>query len=258
MGQGRKNRSTNARLLRDIKRTRAKKVGPSSSVVTERPNRFQHVYGAEALADVGPFLNARWTVPAALATEIEKQGRTPPNAVGGPLLIDTGATTTHISEKAAKALGLNPIRIVKCRGISGVGENNLYFARLEIGIHNPVTGQIAYFVRELEAMGVPDIEQNLYKGRECVGLLGRDVLRFARFNYDGLAGSLDMVIDYATMEAAHPGSVSAGPWPPAPAVATILGPVSPPPQTAIPSPETADGVGGVLGGQPIPPPLPHS
>lgn len=244
MGRGKKHRHTDSRLLRDIARTRAKKVPPPPAPVSTVPNTFQHVYGADALANVGPFLFARWTIPAALSTAIVQGGGTPPPPVGGPLLIDTGATTTHISEKAAQALGLHPTRIVQSLGISGPGQNNLYFARVEIAIQNSATGKASHFVRELEAMGVPDIERNLYRGRECIGLLGRDVLRFTRFMYDGLAGSLNMVIDYATMEAAHPGSVFIGPLPSPPASSGVAAPVPAAAPASGPPPMAPDPAGG--------------
>ena len=75
-----------------------------------RPTTFVHGYPSpEHLAALGPLVVASWSLPHRLVEKLQKQGRPVPQPVTGALLIDTGATKTSVSEKAAGDLALKPL-----------------------------------------------------------------------------------------------------------------------------------------------------
>lgn len=53
---------------------------------------------------------------------------------------------------------------------------------------------------------MPNLEackQPIFKGKpvELIGLLGRDVMRYCRINYDGIEGRLDFYFDIRALQA---------------------------------------------------------
>lgn len=115
------------------------------------------------------------------------------------LLIDTGASSTCISESTAGRLGLRPIRIAQTLGSVGSHSSNLYEAHLQILIEDAKRGVLSNLDIEFQAVGVPQLEQQLpgltFNGRptELVGLLGRDFLRNTTMTYRG-DGSFEIVL----------------------------------------------------------------
>lgn len=81
---------------------------------------------------------------------------------------------------------------------------NVYLARLEMTIEDE--GSLQTFGWEQEVQGILDLEKHgpgiamLGEERAIVGLLGRDILRHARFLYDGPAGSLRFTFDVASLQ----------------------------------------------------------
>jgi hypothetical protein len=113
------------------------------------------------------------------------------------MLVDTGAMSTCISEVAAQALGLQPVRIAKTYGAAGLHENKVYEAQLLIGIEGKGLRSDIRF--EMQTIGVPQLDEQM-KGlkindreQTLIGLLGRDFLRFTTFTYDG-KGSIEILL----------------------------------------------------------------
>jgi hypothetical protein len=165
---------------------------------------FEPDYGHDMLRVTGPVFIAEWSAPLAII-DVRKQQNLPiPTPVSGILLLDTGASITCISLKAADELGLTPTRMASGYGASGPTHNPIFFARLQISI--AASNRRTDFAWEQEVQGVPDLEKQCqvsYAGvpRELVGLLGRDILRHCRVKYDGILGKVRIEFDMRTLTA---------------------------------------------------------
>ena len=191
-------REKEARRLRKAEEKRQK----------QQPTRFQHVYSTpDALAVLGPVVVASWSVPAALEEKLAVIGEPAPAAVTGALMIDTGASATCISRRAASELGLKPIRVATTYGAHGARDAHVHLARLRIVIGHSMSRATTCIDYECEAQEVKDLERfaeaaGLRRGEHpmrLIGLLGRDLLRHARFQYDGLAGQIDVHFDLGNL-----------------------------------------------------------
>ena len=116
-----------------------------------------------------------------------------PEPVAGHMLIDTGASSTCISQQAAEALALKPSGVGQSHGAHGLRPVLQYVARLYISFEHE--GGTFQTVREGQVMAVPDLEKamppTLLAGGtpvKLVGLLGRDFLRYVTFHYHGDEG----------------------------------------------------------------------
>jgi len=163
------------------------------------PDRIFYPYPTpEALIGVGPVIIAAWAVPQALAQALVAAGQPIPRPVEGLMLVDTGAQSTCISEAAAQALQLQPIRLTKTYGAAGLHENKVYEAHLQIGIDGG-KGVRSDFHIELQTICIPQLHEQM-RGvkinnieRPLIGLLGRDFLRHTKFTYDG-TGSIEILV----------------------------------------------------------------
>lgn len=170
------------------------------------PTGFSHNYGPGILAAHGPLILAYWSVPQVVEDFLHKGGSPVPGPVNGALLLDTGATGTCISIKAANQLELKATRLVDGLGAGGATKNPIYNAKLTIRMVGP-DGTARLLVFDQEVQGIPELDKHLqikpvfYAGAkiELIGLLGRDILMFTRFIYDGLAGGLRLDFDISAM-----------------------------------------------------------
>jgi predicted aspartyl protease len=95
-------------------------------------------------------------------------------------LIDTGATTTCIDEKAAEGLGLPVTNVVRVASASHSStEQNVYPAQISI-VGLPIS------INAPNAIGAPLGAQGL------IALLGRDVLQHCTPFYNGPGGSISL------------------------------------------------------------------
>lgn len=201
-------RSDRIRAKRNRKRQKniAQAKHRSHYVPPKPPTKFNYVYGADPLHAHGPLLVGSWGIPKSLADAMAKAGHKVPPRVRGVLLLDTGATSTCISTKAAQQLGLTVTRMQKAFGAGGQHDAPVFFANLEISITDQKTNLGTVFGWEQEVQGVPNLHecvQNLtFAGHpmEVIGLLGRDILRHAKIRYDGPAGSLSFEFDVASLQ----------------------------------------------------------
>lgn len=136
-----------------------------------------------------------------LEEELARSGKQIPPAINGYMMIDTGAEKTCISDLAASQLGLIPTRTVRCYGAGGETTNAMVFARLVIGIaQGPVQRVIVW---EQEVQTVRDLEKHPEsrglrvndQPARLIGLLGRDILRRANVQYNGIEGKVHVTFD---------------------------------------------------------------
>lgn len=126
----------------------------------------QHV-----LAVGGPRLDVEILLP-----EVVAKLRGGQQSFRGVGLIDTGASITCISGRAARALNLKPIATVRCGGATGDAETPLFMVSL------------AFPGAPIQIPDTKAIEATLEQQGLDV-LIGRDVLAVSGFTYDGPAGS---------------------------------------------------------------------
>lgn len=183
-------------MAKKANKPRKKKSRPNGPKHSS-PNVIEYSFGADFLQGAGPVMLASWWLPEALRMQLRAEGKNVPDPVSGLLLVDTGASGSCIDDQVARDLGLLPVRIGRSHGVHGEADVNVYNALLHIAISDG-SAQKEYF-REGETMGVvgisdsyPEVDFHGEK-RRLVGLLGRDVLRNTKFNYDGVNGKLRMV-----------------------------------------------------------------
>jgi len=153
-------------------------------------------YGPEVLERAGPLLRATWSIPSYIEDALRESGQSVPSPVSGLLLVDTGAVATCIAIHTAELLNLRPTRLATGYGAGGEHTNPVFFASLTIDS----TGSKRPLVWQGEVQGIPDLEKYGEDlgieingtSAHIVGLLGRDLLRHARLEYDGIAGTLEI------------------------------------------------------------------
>jgi hypothetical protein len=171
---------------------------------------FSYNYGPLLLKG-GPLFFGTWTVTADLSNALVAASKPVPAPVHGLFLLDTGASGTCISVKAADALQLIPIRMASGFGADGEMQSPIYLAHMHIPVMTP-EGEKVDLNWGSEMRGVKDLEKPMglvpFAGKplEVVALLGRDMLQFTRFTYDGIAGLFAIEFDLTSMQAAMGGA----------------------------------------------------
>lgn len=100
-----------------------------------------------------------------------------------------------------QALGLTPIGMRQCAGVSGVVNRPVYFVRLVLALKNSAGGGFL-MANESPMTGVRDMElvtSGLLRNGAVVpfvGLLGRDFLRLGVLLYGGSEGRFEVWIDH--------------------------------------------------------------
>lgn len=205
MGRASSRKKKSAQQKRDLRQL-AVKAAQSPPAPPEPPSGLTHNYGPGVLSAYGPLIVASWRVPQAVEDFLLSRGEEVPAPVTGALLLDTGATFTCISIKAADALGLKETRMAAGLGAGGDTLNPVFSAKLQIAMLSP-DGSSRTLLWELEAQGIPKLNEHFrgaYSGQpmELIGLLGRDILSKTRFLYDGIAGHLALDFDLKAMNLA--------------------------------------------------------
>jgi hypothetical protein len=152
-----------------------------------------------------------WFIPPILQQQYQKEGRAIPDPIAGPVLVDTGAHHSCISEKTAKKLGLLPVMTKKTAGLHGAQDSNIYYVGMMLTVGNPQSlaaakAQPRTMQKIAHMTGVPHLEEASQEYGAMIstatgeklgftGLLGRDFLNHIRMTYDGPAGTLRMVAD---------------------------------------------------------------
>jgi hypothetical protein len=168
---------------------------------------FTIKYGsAEMLAKIGPTIKATWRVPAERLDALKDAGLPVPQPVVGEMLVDTGASATCIAEDAALELGLQAVDLEEHYGAGGKHKSTIYAATILISIVKD-DGTTSYMEGTIRAAGIPhlrdyfDNKQVKQGGNpvRMVGLLGRDLLRLSRMNYQGTKGVVNYTFDFSSL-----------------------------------------------------------
>lgn len=159
------------------------------------PARISVRFDPKELRRLGPF------VPGAFqAGEVSEAGR----IIDGYLLVDTGAQVIHIDDEVATQIQLTPTEKKEVHGIEGKSH---YWQYPTTTLHLPATdanGVTTVFRIPLEPFGAPKL-QAAHEGKgpktadghpiRVIGVLGRLFLQFVTMTYDGLSGSLEILVD---------------------------------------------------------------
>lgn len=131
------------------------------------------------LASEGPEFPVRIGVHPALAQELLRRGDQPPAPVEGMALVDTGASQTLVDSRVIEQLDIPPVGVQRMRTFLS-GEPvplSTHFTSIRLGDERPWDGLV---------VAAPLAVQR----PETIALIGRDLLRRARFVYEGRDGRI--------------------------------------------------------------------
>jgi hypothetical protein len=142
------------------------------------------MHAACLITPQGPLLTVALMVSVPRQQALATAGQAVPPQLQANLLIDTGATCTNIDEKLIAALALTPTGSVKVHTPSTGQEpveKQVYDIGLAIVAAQPPAVPFSFplFLQSLPVLAAD------FSGQAIDGLLGRDVLRFARMTYGG-------------------------------------------------------------------------
>jgi hypothetical protein len=123
-----------------------------------------------------------------------------PTPVQGFMLIDTGASGLTIDASVVRELGLEPSgRLQDAHGLVGLSKMPEYEATLLL-LLTDARGNTEWKGFPVYAWQTPESEmfQSEGGGVRVVGILGRLVLQYATFVYDGMGGSFELRLDVGT------------------------------------------------------------
>lgn len=135
-----------------------------------------NVLSSKPLQIIGPRIPVAVSVPPALATWLQEQGRVVPTSISGTALIDTGATVTCVDRDVITTLGVSPVGAVRVFTPSGDEEQAQYPAHLDFpGTSLPGLDLASALGSTLKAQGI-------------IALIGRDALAHMVLVYHGPLG----------------------------------------------------------------------
>ena len=139
----------------------------------------------ERLLVAGPLIPGYWSHP-------QVQGSA--GAVGGEILIDTGAFGAMIDLEVADRLSLPMLGVKEIHGIHGYGTARCFQAKLVLPAKDPI-GEDCNFTKIIECVGVPSLtEKNKEHDANLIGILGRQFLQFVHLEIDGATGKLKLLL----------------------------------------------------------------
>lgn len=169
--------------------------------------------GQKHLRQAGPMIPASWCPTPEREQQLRLLGKQVPKPIEGYLLLDTGAAHVSIDTDVARELNIMPMgKKQEVHGFGGGGEVDHYLANLILPVipfknGKPLAGTFG-FRSPVEAWASKDIRKNHLewgytttdgKPLHVIGILGRIILQFTRFTYDGLTGSVEIFIDKSIM-----------------------------------------------------------
>lgn len=173
-------------------------------------NKFTLRFGPTVLSELGPLIPAYWRVSLEHENLLAASGQTVPGPISGHILLDTGAHSTCISRAVATGLGLKAVQKMRGFGAGGEHVNDVVFARLGILIQDDRRNLLTNISWNVRAQAIPEMEKHLngslINGQpiSLIGLLGRDILTYASFIYNGKTGTLEMTFDPAWIRSLQP------------------------------------------------------
>ncbi len=163
------------------------------------------VASPSGLIEDGPLVQVTFT-PHPADIELLAQEGTAWQPVSHKMMVDTGAQLTVVEDAVPKYLNLVPIRFQAIAGVTGDLDCPVYRLGINIGVgrRDGDLGEMHFSADVVAVPPVPDL------ARPHVGLLGRDFLRYVRFEYDGPRGEYALVDDSApSIDPASPRKVPA-------------------------------------------------
>lgn len=140
----------------------------------------RNVHAPAALAELGAFVQVEINLPQPLIEFLSEQNKPIPAPSTGVALIDTGASKTCVDETILANLGINPIGLVSVGTAAGSVQRTIFPARL--------TFPEFKLVVDLSQVIAVDLQGQTIQKTQIIGLVGRDILRFCQFTYDGHGG----------------------------------------------------------------------
>jgi hypothetical protein len=139
------------------------------------------------LYDVGPLLSVRISISGQDEKALLANGKTLPNPVDIMVMVDTGATVSMFKPKVFKALGVNSFgstRITTAKTIEQSGIHNIsilfmsHDEQQNFGFQN-------FHAREMSFDHITEFD----------GVIGRDILKFCTFTYNGKTNTYTLDFD---------------------------------------------------------------
>lgn len=156
----------------------------------------------QGLVVQGPTIPVEISIPSALATQFQQDGKVPPTPITGYALIDTGASISSIDDSVANKLELKPVGVHTMGTAGGPVPTNAYLANISfpgtqvgnidgefLGVN--LTGQGVFATAQVAGTNVAVARA---ANTQLVALIGRDVLMNFVMIYDGPAGRVILAL----------------------------------------------------------------
>lgn len=137
----------------------------------------------DGLRIIGPVLAVQIEIPAALATQLQKDNQKIPSPVLGQALIDTGASVSAVDAAVVGQLGVQPVGIKNVGTAGGPQQQATYPAKFSF----PGTKLPSIEFNELLGANLAGQQLPLPQG-QIIALLGRDILQLFILVYNGPGG----------------------------------------------------------------------
>lgn len=149
--------------------------------ITDSDGNEQDVPGGRGLQARGPLVQTTISVSQAIADALQDAGKKVPDPQSGLALIDTGAATTCIDLGAARRMSLPQIDTVQMASASHSNHPSPVYS-VSLGIQNQITVNAGRVIgAELDPQGL-------------IALIGRDVLAYCTFFYNGHSGAVTLSV----------------------------------------------------------------
>lgn len=146
----------------------------------------------------GPLIPAAWTLPRHRLIELHDNSRPEPTPPQGFMLIDTGSADLVIAASVVRELGLEPSgRSQDAHGLVGNSRMSEYEAGLLLLLTDE-QGNTEWKGFPVYPWQVPDtqiFQPEGAAGPRVIGIIGRILLQYAVFVYDGMNGSFELRLD---------------------------------------------------------------
>lgn len=146
----------------------------------------------------GPLIPAAWMLPRQRLMELHASAQPEPTPIQGFMLLDTGARSLTIDASVVRELGLEPTgRLQDAHGLVALSKMPEYEATLLL-LLTDARGNTEWKGFPVYAWQTPESEMFQPEGDgdvRVVGILGRLVLQYATFVYDGMGGSYELRLD---------------------------------------------------------------
>jgi hypothetical protein len=147
----------------------------------------------QGLVVVGPLVAVRFQLDPIEANARRGQGEFLPESVAGKVMIDTGASGTHVFDSIPRHFSLVPIRYVPVIGVNGKPEDRPVYRLALVLQMEGAEGRMAEATYTADMIGAPGTFELPGFPEQVIGLLGRDFLAHFHFYYHGPSGEYELV-----------------------------------------------------------------